>query len=173
MGIKRKKHESDSSERTGKDGNRALGSFTRNFIKNVTRTFFFFLFFFFQKTRLAWHIVVIRFIEYLTRKKMGLVSRRCEHCAIEWELFSLLFQTHMKNERIIYEYYISNSRKRRIEKVSKEEIAFSGKEILSIYTHLHVDPSFWYDEWSFVNNATFIERSHEYLISCLCGNKIR
>lgn len=44
---------------------------------------------------------------------------------------------------------------------------------LSIYTHLHVDPSFWYDEWSFVNNATFIERSHEYLISCLCGNKIR
>lgn len=46
MGIKRKKHESDSSERTGKDGNRALGSFTRNFIKNVTRTFFFFLLFF-------------------------------------------------------------------------------------------------------------------------------
>lgn len=78
MGIKKKKHESDSSERTGKDGNRALGSFIRNFIKNVTR-----IFFFFQKTRLAWHIVVIRFIEYLMRKKMGLVSRRYEHCAIE------------------------------------------------------------------------------------------
>lgn len=42
MGIKKKKHESDSSERTGKDGNKALGSFIRNFIKNVTRTFFFF-----------------------------------------------------------------------------------------------------------------------------------
>lgn len=42
MGIKKKKHESDSRERTGKDGNKALGSFIRNFIKNVTRTFFFF-----------------------------------------------------------------------------------------------------------------------------------
>lgn len=84
-----------------------------------------------------------------------------------------LYEYYINNISILYYIYIK-SRQRKIEKLhSLEKKLYREINFLSISIHLHVDPSFWYDEWSFANNAKFTEHSHECLISCLCGNKIR
>lgn len=90
-----------------------------------------------------------------------------------------LYEYYINNISILYYIYIYKIRERGIERSRKEKLHSLEKKFyreinfLSISTHLHVDPSFWYDEWSFANNVKFTQHSHEYLISCLCGNKIR
>lgn len=185
MGIKKKKHESDSRERTGKDGNKALGSFIRNFIKNVTRTFFFFSE---NEARLAHCRHTFHRIS--NEKENGTCLSQmwtlCDWMRIILTVVSNSYEKwedYMNIILIIFQFYIiyiyrirerGKSRKRKIEKLhSLEKKLYREINFLSISIHLHVDPSFWYDEWSFANNAKFTEHSHECLISCLCGNKIR
>lgn len=91
-----------------------------------------------------------------------------------------LYEYYINNISILYYIYIEFKKEEQKDRERFERRnCIGGKKLcreinfLSISTHLHVDPWFWYDEWSFANNVKFTQRSHEYLISCLCGNKIR